>query len=174
LQSIVSRNIAPAESAVVSVTQLASGTAFNVIPQSATLGGTVRGYSTETLNKIEKRMQTIVTSVADAFGASASMKFNLLVPPLINDQTSTAELAETARELVGGERVSTAGPAYMASDDFSFMLGKCSGAYMNVGITNGERGAALLHTPRYDFNDEAIPYGAALLARVAERRLATG
>jgi amidohydrolase len=171
LQSIVSRNIAPSEAAVVSVTQISGGPAFNVIPQLATLGGTVRAYSLDTIGNIEKRIAALATSIAAGFGATASVDFKLLVPPLINDQSATQELAETAAELVGAENVNTNGAAFMASEDFSYMLQKCRGAYMIVGIQNGAAGTALLHTPHYNFNDEAIPYGAALLARIAERRL---
>jgi amidohydrolase len=172
LQSIVSRNIAPSEAAVVSVTQISGGNAFNVIPQSATLGGTVRAYSLDTIGNIEKRIRSIASSIATGFGATATVDFKLLVPPLINEESATHELCEAATDLVGVENVNTNGAALMASEDFSFMLQKCRGAYMIVGIQNDHAGAALLHTPQYNFNDAAIPYGAALLARIAERKLA--
>jgi hippurate hydrolase len=172
LQSIVSRNIAPSETAVVSVTQMTGGPAFNVIPQSATLGGTARAYNSEVLATIEKRMKTLTTSVAAGFGATATIDFKVLVPPLMNERDATQQFIETAKELVGADNVNTNGAASMASDDFSFMLEKRRGAYMIVGITGGNQGTALLHTPEYDFNDAAIPSGAALLARVAERELA--
>ena len=172
LQSIVSRNIAPSEAAVVSVTQISGGPAFNVIPQAATLGGTVRAYNLNTIGNIGNRITSIATSIAAGFGATASIDFRLLVPPLMNEQRATQEMAEAAADLVGAENVNTNGAAFMASEDFSFMLQKCRGAYMNVGIQNGAGGTALLHTPQYNFNDDAIPYGAALLARLAERKLA--
>jgi amidohydrolase len=173
LQSIVSRNVSPAESAVLSVTQISGGDAFNVIPQRAKLGGTVRAFSFETIGAIEARLRTIAISVATAFGATATVDFQLLVPPLINEPCETDALVQTASELVGAENVSTSGPILMASEDFSYMLQRCPGAYMNVGIARGNAGIAPLHTPSYDFNDDAIPYGAALLAGVAEKKLPT-
>jgi amidohydrolase len=172
LQAIVSRNISPVEAAVLSVTQVSAGDAFNVIPKTAKLGGTVRAFSLDVLGAIEERMRVIVTSIAAAFGATASMDFQLLVPPLVNDARAVDVLAQTAAALVGAENVNTSGPLLMASEDFSFMLQRCPGAFMNVGITRGDVGAALLHTPSYDFNDDAIPFGAALLAGVVERELA--
>lgn len=171
LQSIVSRNISPVEAAVISVTQISAGDAFNVIPQAARLGGTVRAFSSETLEMIEARMKRLCLATADAFGASAEVNFTVLAPPLSNDPAETAEFAAAATDLVGGECVTVAGPLLMASEDFAFMLRKRPGAFMNVGIASGDVGQALLHTPRYDFNDEAIPYGAALFARTAERKL---
>ena len=170
LQSIISRNIPPAQAAVLSVTQIAGGEAFNTIPQCAQLGGTVRAYSMDILSHIESRMRALTTSVAAGFGATAALDFKLLAPPVVNDDISTTEMIEAAKEIGGADSVSTSVP-FMASDDFSYMIEKCSGAYMNVGITNGAHGAALLHTPQYDFNDEAIPFGAELLVRVSERRL---
>jgi hippurate hydrolase len=172
LQSIVSRNITPTEAAVLSVTQIAGGDTFNVIPETARLGGTVRAFSSATIGQIEERMKRIVSSVAAAFGATASMEFNVLVPPLMNDSKETETIVRAATDLVGADNVSTSGPTIMASEDFSFMLADRPGAYMNVGIAGDGIGKALLHSPRYDFNDDAICYGAALLARAAERKLA--
>lgn len=172
LQSIVARNISPTDSAVVSVTQLSAGNAFNVIPQTATLGGTARAFSREMLDSIENRILRICNSMAEAFGATARVDFRVLVPPLINDEKETAEFAAAAIDLVGSKNVTTSGPLLMASEDFSFMLREKPGAFMNVGIARNGTGQALLHTPQYDFNDDAIPYGAALFARIAERKLA--
>jgi hippurate hydrolase len=172
LQSIVARTIPPTEAAVLSVTQISAGDTFNVIPETATLGGTVRAFNSDTIRAMEERMRRITTSVAAAFGATASLDFRLLVPPLVNDATETETIAQTAVELVGADNVNTSGPMLMASEDFSFMLEDRPGAYMNVGIAGDKVGTAMLHSPRYDFNDDAIPYGAALLARIAERKLA--
>jgi hippurate hydrolase len=172
LQSIVSRNIPPIEAAVLSVTQISGGDTFNVIPESARLGGTVRAFSSDTIRAIEGRLKAIATSVAAAFGATASVDFQLLVPPLLNDAAETDTIVQTAVELVGADNVEANGPILMASEDFSYMLQDRPGAYMNVGIAREQAGKALLHSPHYDFNDDAIPYGAALLARAAERKLA--
>lgn len=171
LQSIVSRNVPPTEAAVLSVTQIAAGDAFNVIPENARLGGTVRAFSPNMLEKIEGHLRRICSSTADAFGATADVDFRVLVPPLNNDPAETELFVAAAADLVGAGSVITNGPLLMASEDFSFMLRKKPGAFMNVGIASGSSGQALLHTPQYDFNDEAIPYGAALFARTAERKL---
>ena len=171
LQSIVSRNVSPIEAAVVSVTQISAGDAFNVIPETARLGGTVRAFSPDMLEAIEARVKRICTSTADAFGATAEVDFRILVPPLANDPAETEAFAAAAADLVGPESVTTSGPLLMASEDFSFMLRRKPGAFMNVGMARGSAGQALLHTPQYDFNDEAIPYGAALFARTVERKL---
>jgi amidohydrolase len=172
LQSIVSRNVSPLDSAVVSVTQISGGNAFNVIPQCATLGGTVRAFSREMIDSIEGRIKQISTLVAQGFGATASVDFKWLVPPLVNDAVETNEYVAAAADLVGEPNVTTNSPLLMASEDFSFMLKEKPGAFMNVGIAQNGMGQALLHTPKYDFNDEAIPYGAGLFARIAERKLA--
>jgi amidohydrolase len=171
LQSIVSRNLPAAEAAVVSVTQIAGGHAFNVIPSMATLGGTVRAFSNSVIDTIETRMRRLAVDTASAFGATAELNFRRLAPPLINHDAEATMFLDAARDLVGPEGIDDMWPLVMASEDFSFMLEKCPGAFMNVGITDGEKGRPLLHSPEYDFNDDAIPYGAALLARVAERAL---
>jgi amidohydrolase len=174
LQSIVSRNISPLESAVVSVTQISGSNAFNVIPQFATLGGTVRAFSREMMDSIEGRIRQIAAAIAQGFGAAAQVDFKWLVPPLTNDAAETGELAAAAADLVGASNVTTNYPLIMASEDFSFMLKERPGAFMNVGIAQDAAGHVLLHTPRYDFNDAAIPYGAGLFVRIAERKLPAG
>ncbi|OMI06346.1 amidohydrolase [Bradyrhizobium brasilense] len=172
LQSIVSRNISPVEAAVLSVTQISGGDAFNVIPNKVRLGGTVRAFSSDIIDAVEVRMKAIVESIAAGFGAAASVEYERLVPPLINASLETEALISAATSLVGEDNVSAHGPLLMASEDFSFMLERCPGAFMNVGIASGQAGLALLHTPSYDFNDEAIPYGSALFAQLVEQRLA--
>jgi metal-dependent amidase/aminoacylase/carboxypeptidase family protein len=113
-------------------------------------------------------MRRIATSVAASLGASASVEFRLIFAPLVNHAEHTAALADTAAELVGEARVDRAKPPAMASEDFAFMLERVPGAYMNVG--NGEESAPV-HNAHYNFNDAAIPYGSALLARLVERSL---
>jgi amidohydrolase len=171
LQSIVSRNISAWDNAVLSVTRVQAGEAYNVIPESAMLGGTVRAMRQETLAQVEAAMRRIVSSVAAGFSATASLDFRLIFAPLINHDDHTRVLAETAVELVGEAHVDRAKSPTMASEDFAFMLERAPGAYMNVG--NGENSAPV-HSARYDFNDAAIPYGAALFARLVERILPRG
>jgi amidohydrolase len=170
LQSIVSRNVSPRETAVVSITRVVSGDAYNVIPQFATLSGTVRTMKRETLTQIEQAMQRISHGVATGFGASAEVDFRLIFAPLFNHTAHTDAIADAAAELVGDDNVNRAQPPAVASEDFSFMLEQVPGAYINLG--NGE--CAPVHNHHYNFNDEAIPFGSALYARLVERQLPRG
>jgi hippurate hydrolase len=171
LQSIVSRNVRPVDTAVVSVTQIHAGHAYNVIPEKAALGGTVRCFSNATMDLIEARMRQVAEGVAGGLGATASLDFRRLFPALVNDADETRFIADTAAELVGEDNVNRQAGFVMASEDFSYMLGRVPGAYIQIGNGDGE-GACEVHNPGYDFNDAAIPYGAALFARLVERRLA--
>ncbi len=168
LQSIVSRNVPPRETAVLSVTRIAAGDAYNVIPECARMSGTARTMKRETMNLIEQGLARVASNVAAAFGAAASVDFRLIFAPLVNDVAATREIADAAAELVGEDRVDRDKPPASASEDFSFMLEQVPGAYINLG--NGEQSAPV-HNPAYNFNDEAIPYGSALLARLVERTL---
>jgi amidohydrolase len=168
LQSVVARNVPPADMAVLSVTQIKSGDAYNVIPQSAAMAGTVRAMRRETMTLIEEALRRVVTGVASGLGATAEVDFRLIFAPLPNDKQAVQEMADAAAELVGEAKVDRNKPPASASEDFSFMLEKVPGAYINLG--NGEASAPV-HNERYDFNDEIIPLGAALYARVVERKL---
>jgi amidohydrolase len=168
LQSLVSRNVPPREIAVLSVTRMQSGEAYNVIPEMATLSGTARTMRRETMNLLEQGLTRIASNVAAAFGAAASVEFRLIFAPLVNDAAAAAEFADTAAELVGEANVNRNKPPAVASEDFSFMMEQVPGAYLNIG--NGEASPPV-HNPQYDFNDDAIPYGSALFARLVERRL---
>jgi amidohydrolase len=170
LQSIVARNISPRETAVVSVTRIASGDAYNVIPEAATLGGTVRAMKRETLSLAEQSMRRIVAGIACGFGATAELDFRLIFAPLVNHEAEMHAIADAAAELVGDAAVNRAQPPASASEDFSFMLERVPGAYINLG--NGD--CAPVHNYRYDFNDAAIPFGSALFARLVERQLPRG
>jgi len=170
LQSIVARNISPRDTAVLSVTRILSGDAYNVIPQTATMGGTVRAMKRETLTQIEQNMRRIVSGVASGFGATAEVDFRLIFAPLINHETEFHAIADAAAELVGDANVNREQAPASASEDFSFMLEKVPGAYINLG--NGD--CAPVHNHHYNFNDEAIPFGSALFARLVERQLPRG
>ena len=170
LQSIVARNVSAREVAVVSVTRVLSGDAYNVIPQTATLGGTVRAMKRETMALVEQAMRRIVSGVASGFGAMAEVDFRLIFAPLVNNEVEFQAVADTAAELVGDANVNRAQAPAQASEDFAFMLEKVPGAYINLG--NGD--SASVHNHRYDFNDEAIPFGSALFARLVERQLPRG
>jgi len=170
LQSIVARNVSARDTAVLSVTRILSGDAYNVIPQTATMGGTVRTMKRETMTLVEQAMRRIVTGVASGFGATAEVDFRLIFAPLVNHDAEFNAIADAAAELVGDNNINRQqGPA-QASEDFAFMLEKVPGAYINLG--NGE--SAAVHNHHYNFNDEAIPFGSALFARLVERQLPRG
>jgi hippurate hydrolase len=168
LQSIVARNVPPADTAVLSVTRIVGGDAYNVIPQTALICGTARCFKPETMQLLEGNLTRIARGVAEAFGATAEVDFRLIFAPLINDPEQTEAIADAAAALVGEDRVDRNKKPGMGSEDFSFMMERVPGAYIQVG--NGE--SAQLHNPAYNFNDAATPYGAALLASLVERKLA--
>ncbi len=171
LQTIVSRNVRPVDTAVVSITRFHAGDAYNVIPERAVIGGTVRAFENETLALIEQNMRRMASGVAAGFGATAEVDFRVVAIPLINDATEAAFLADAAAELVGAGNVDRNGALVMASEDFSYMLNHSPGAYIRIG--NGdEPGGCQVHNPGYDFNDAILPLGASLFARLAERKLA--
>ncbi|MGC2200240.1 MAG: M20 aminoacylase family protein [Stellaceae bacterium] len=170
LQTVISRNVRPLDTAVLSVTQIHAGDAYNVIPEQAFIRGTVRAFAPETLTLIEQRMRAIASGVASGFGATAELDFRPLFPPLVNDAAEADFIADTAAELVGEDNVNRSGNLVMASEDFSYMLNCCPGAYIQIG--NGDAaGGCEVHNPGYDFNDAALPYGAGLFARLVERKL---
>jgi amidohydrolase len=170
LQSIVSRNLSALDSAVVSATTIKGGDAYNVIPQSAVIRGTVRTFTNEAMALVEASMKRIAAGVAAAFGATANVDFRVLFAPLVNNPEETAQFADVAAELVGDANVDRKRELIMASEDFSFMLEARPGAYINIG--NGETvGSTPVHNPGYDFNDEILPLGAAALAGLVEKKL---
>jgi amidohydrolase len=171
LQSVVARNVAPSDTAVLSVTQILGGSAYNVIPQEAVLRGTARAFRTETMQLIETNLTRIAEGVAAGFGATAETDFRFMFQPVMNDAAETGFIADAAAALVGEDKVDRNRTSVMASEDFSAMLSRVPGAFMFIGNGTGEGGCDV-HNPRYDFNDEALPYGAGLLASLVERRLA--
>jgi amidohydrolase len=170
LQTVVSRNVRPLDTAVVSVTRLHAGVAYNVIPDKATIGGTVRYFSDATMALIEQRMRALAESIAAGFEATAELDFRILFAPLVNHAEETQFIADCAAELVGEENVRRDMVPTMASEDFSFMLQAVPGAYIQIGNGDGE-GACEVHNPGYDFNDAALPFGASLFVRLVEKRL---
>jgi hippurate hydrolase len=173
LQSIVSRNVAPVDTAVLSVTQIHAGDAYNVIPQTARLGGTVRAFSREVMALVHRSMRRVAESTAQAYGASAELDLRELFAPTVNDQREAEYAAGICAELVGADRVERNPPLIMASEDFSYMLERVPGCYLNIG-NGGADGSCEVHNPAYDFNDDALPLGAAFFTRLVERRLAPG
>ena len=171
LQSIVSRNVRPVDAAVLSVTKIHGGDAYNVIPQTAQLSGTVRAFTPEVMALVEAGMQRIVKGTAEAFGATAEVDFRVIFAPTINDAAQADFAASVCAAVAGAENVNRNPNLIVASEDFSFMLEKVPGCYFNIGNGAGE-GACEVHNPSYDFNDGALTLGASVFARIVETRLA--
>ncbi len=169
LQSIPARNVGAVDAAVISVTQIEGGDAYNVVPNQAVIRGTARWFKPEVLDIIEANMRRHAASIAEGFGATAEVDFRVIFAPLVNATGETAFAADVAAEIAGEANVNRERDLIMASEDFAFMLEKVPGAYIHIG--NGD--SANLHNPSYDFNDRGLPYAAALYATLVERRLAT-
>src|SRR5450631_279057 len=169
VQSIVSRNVSPIDTAVVSLCAMHAGNmaAMSVIPSEARLVGTVRTFRLSTQVAIEKRLTELVHSIAAAFGATATLKYERVYPATINSDLQAVFAADVADTLVGAENVVRDLEPSMGSEDFSFMLQQRPGAYARLG-QGGAEGGCFLHNACYDFNDEVIPLGAGYLAALAE------
>ena len=170
LQTIVSRNVRPIDTAVVSVTKIHAGDAYNVIPQTARLGGTARAFSSDVMAKLESSMKRIAKGVAESHGATAEVDFRVLFAPTVNNPAEAEFAAKICTELVGEKNVHRNPDLVMGSEDFSYMLERVPGCYINIGNGPGEGGCEV-HNPGYDFNDDALPLGAAFFGRLVETRL---
>jgi amidohydrolase len=164
LQSIASRNADPLKSVVVSVTVFEAGNAFNVIPQEATLRGTVRTLDPGIRELAEKRMKALVTSIAEGFGATADIEYILGYPVTANHDAQTEFAIEVAEGIAGKGKVDPDIAPMMGGEDFSYMLLERPGAFIFAG--NGD--SAGLHHPAYDFNDDLIPVGCSYWVKLVE------
>jgi amidohydrolase len=167
LQTIASRTADPLDSVVVSVCEFKAGDAFNVIPQTAHLKGTVRTLLAETRDMTERRISEIAAGIAAAAGATATVQYHRGYPVTVNDPGKTEFAAKIAGLIVGDSKVDQTVLPLMGAEDFSYMLEQRPGAYIFMG--NGD--TAGVHHPAYDFNDAAIPYGVSYMAQVAERAM---
>src|SRR6476620_11958081 len=172
VQSIVSRNVSPLDTAVISLCAMQPGTpgAMSVIPAHARLVGTVRTFRPKTQDMIESRLKELVGSIAAAFGARAEVKYERVYPPTINHDADAQFVGDVAESLVGAENVVRNLEPSMGAEDFSFMLQAKPGAFARLGQGGADRGS-FLHSSRYDFNDSVIPLGAGFLAALAERAM---
>jgi hippurate hydrolase len=164
----VARNVDPLESAVISICVFQAGQADNVIPQTATLRGTVRSLSPQVRELLKTRVREVVEGTAKIHGAKAELSYSTGYPVLVNDEARTAFAASVAAEVAGKDKVDRDTPPLMGAEDFAYMLEERPGAFIYVG--NGD--SAMLHHPAYDFNDEAIPVGTSYWVRLAETALA--
>lgn len=167
LQSIVSRNVDPLESGVVSICVFNAGTTNNVIPQTARLAGTIRSLTDPVRDLLEKRVREVVEGVAKLHGATARVTYHRGYPVTRNHADQTAFAASVASEVAGKDRVNDELPPMMGAEDFSYMLNARPGAFIFVG--NGD--SAGLHHPAYDFNDDVIPIGSSYWVRLVEKAL---
>ncbi len=174
VQSIVSRNVRPVESAVISLCAMQAGNmgAMSVIPDTATLVGTVRTFSPTVQALVERRLGELCGAVAMGFGATATVHYERMYPATINSAAEAHFAADVATSLLGREHVVRDLEPSMGSEDFSFMLQVKPGAYFRIGQgeDNGV-GSCFLHNSRYDFNDEILPLGAALHASLVEHAM---
>jgi amidohydrolase len=164
LQTIASRNINPLDAVVVSTCMVHAGEAFNIIPESATLTGTVRTLSESVRETVQARLIAIAEGTAATFGATAAVNYEVGVPVTMNDPEKTKLAVQVAREVAGAANVLDDVPPAMGAEDFAHMLKERPGAYILIGNGPGPG----LHTPGYNFNDAALPFGISYLARLAE------
>jgi hippurate hydrolase len=180
-QTIISREKNPLDTAVLSITQIHAGSATNVIPDDAVLIGTVRTFTTEVLDLVERRMEEIANGVAAAFNAGVDFSFKRNYPPLVNHATQTAFAIEAMKAVVGADNVDANVEPTMGAEDFAFMLQAKPGCYVFLGNGDGEHrlgghglGPCQLHNGSYDFNDQLLPIGASYWVRLAEMSLPMG
>jgi len=174
LQSIVARNVDPAQTAVVSTTQFHAGDAYNVIPQSAVLRGTVRTFDDSVQAMIEKRIRLLADQLCAGFGARVSgWRYERRYPPTINAEAETGHAARAAQALVGDAHVILNPTPSMASEDFAWMLREKAGCYLWIGNGAGPGSSCMVHNPAYDFNDEILGLGASFWATLVQQRLAS-
>jgi len=177
-QTIVTRNKKPLDTAVISVTMIHAGEATNVVPDTCEIQGTVRTFTTEVLDLVERRMQVIAEATCAAFEAGCEFEFKRNYPPTINHEAETEFTRQLLGEVVGADNVLDFEPT-MGSEDFSYFLQAKPGCYFLIGNGDGTHrqgghgmGPCMLHNPSYDFNDELIPLGATAWVRLAEKWLA--
>jgi amidohydrolase len=170
LQSIVSRNVSPHEPAVLSITQIHAGSAYNVIPGEAKLCGTVRAFSDKVRVLIRERMRAICAGIANAFGVEIAVDIRDGFSVLVNMEEQSAVIAEAARTVVDPANVITRTQPKMGSEDFADMMQVVPGAYFWIG----HEGSVPVHNPGYILDDKILPIGASVFARIIENRLPVG
>ncbi|MDH3292305.1 MAG: amidohydrolase, partial [Gemmatimonadota bacterium] len=167
LQTIVSRRRDPADPAVVTVTGIHAGTTHNVIPETATLVGTVRTYGTEFRDRVPRLIEEMVTGIATASGASAAVRYERLYPATVNDAAVAARMTEVAATFLGRDLIRS-GYRTMAAEDMAFFLERVPGCFAFVGCGNADKGTDRPHhSPRFDLDEDALPVAVELLSRTA-------
>jgi hippurate hydrolase len=168
LQSVVARNIDPRQTAIVTVGALHAGSAANVIPDTAMMALSIRSFDADVRTQLEQRIRALVAGHVLGYGGEATIDYERGYPVVVNSEAETRFATQVAEELVGPERVITPFPPVTGSEDFAYYLQHKPGSFLRLG--NGE--GAMLHNPKYDFNDSILTVGAAYWTRLAERFLA--
>lgn len=164
LQGVVARNIAPLETAVISVCTIHGGDTFNVIPPMVEMTGTIRTFSQEVRSRVLERFEKTIHSVAEGLGCKAEIDLQILTPATVNNPDVAARIQEVARHLFPGSDVDTANQITMGSEDFASVLQKVPGCFFFIGSANPDKGlGAGHHNPMFDFDEEALPRGAAIM-----------
>jgi hippurate hydrolase len=174
LQSIVSRNVDPQETAVITVGAFNAGVANNVIPQQATLSLSVRALNPQVRVLLQQRITELAQAQAQSYGVRAQVEYQQGYPVLVNHPRETAFAGDVAEQLLGAERVTRQGKALTGSEDFAFFLEQVPGCYLLIGNGSGEgggHGACMVHNPGYDFNDDNVAVGSAYWSLLVERFL---
>src|SRR5258707_6321399 len=167
LQSIVARNVDPMKTAVVSACSFHAGSAFNIIPPTATLGGTVRTFDPDVRDLVERRISEVADGIARAYGGSAETTYNRMYPATVNHERETVIAAEVARDVVGADRVDDRTTPIMGGEDFAFMLLERPGAFIFLGMGDSPE----CHHPAYTFNDSILGHGASYWVRMIEKSM---
>jgi hippurate hydrolase len=167
LQSILSRNVAPLDTCVLSVTQIHAGSAYNVVPETARLAGTIRYFKDEVRDLVESRMAALCRGKAEAFECEITFESRNIFDVLMNDDALSDAYLQAAADIVGAENVSEGNSPATGSEDFADMLKVVPGSY----ITLGHSGSGALHNPAFTLGQDILPVGAAIMARIVERRL---
>ena len=170
IQTIVSRNHYALDDLVVSVTQIHTGTAENIVPETAYINGTIRTFDPAVQEMVHSRLEEIVAGQAASFGVEVKLRIDRGYPATVNEAKCTEFAADVAREVAGEAHVEVNRPREMGAEDFSYLLERRPGAYLFLG--QGE--AAGLHHPKFNFNDEVAPVGASFFARLVERAQPVG
>lgn len=167
IQSIVARNVAPSETCVVSVTQFHAGAAYNVVPSTATLAGTIRYFKDDVIALVGRRLQELCDGIARAYGVEITLDQRNVFDVLHNDAALSDAYLEAAADVVGAENVADGDEPSTGSEDFADMLKLVPGSYCRIG----HGGTLPLHNPGFTLDPEVLPIGASIMARVVERRL---
>jgi len=170
LQSIVARNVDPLKSAVISITMFQAGTAFNIIPETVKLAGTVRTLDPEVRDLVERRIAEVADNTARAYSGRAETNYTRLYPVTLNHAREAGIAAEIARDVVGADRVNERVVPVMGGEDFAFMLEARPGAFVFLGMGDGP----MCHHPAYKFNDNILGHGASYWVRLVEKQMPAG